>query len=536
MNEFEQRLSSLLERVDVQPPRTISAGDVRARARRQRQRLATSTLAAVALLVLAGLVPVLAFRAGPRPPARVGQATSQAGTAAITVEPAAALVSGRTVIVWVRGFPHGAKVWLSECASAAKVNPLGCGQQLAAQPFLATNRAGAASGKFTVSAYASARPYFGPLVKCAPTCVLVATSGGVAHPVLAYATISFWQARSPGAPTTPVTGNAIAVRSASFVSTSDGWALASAPCGAHDCSVVFRSVDGGRSWTKLAVLPSGETQLRFANSADGWAFLSSGNGLLATTDGGHRWSAVALPGQVVTLTVAGPEVFAVVANCPNQACRSAHLYQSQVGANRFSPVAAVAPTAPNDSPPFPALLRAHGAATYLVAGSPAQLWSDSTGTWQSRRMPPGCPSIGPYPLIAPFSATGLALVCPEEPGAGSQGKLVYESLDGGQSWLEVSGNPIGNAQPLSFGYAESLSAPTATDWFLADGRCCILATHDAGRHWQIDTPPNANAFNDGMSYVGFTTASQGFGLPFDVTNWIAITRDGGRSWSPVFIR
>lgn len=96
----------------------------------------------------------------------------------VTVAPSTGLRAGQTVEVRVTGFGVGGKVFLSECATAASASDLGCGAQLAAQPFLVTDDGRSGSGTFTVAARATTGPGYGDaLVPCADRCVLVATLG-----------------------------------------------------------------------------------------------------------------------------------------------------------------------------------------------------------------------------------------------------------------------------------------------------------------------------------------------------------------------
>jgi hypothetical protein len=97
--------------------------------------------------------------------------------ATIEVTPHASLVDGQIVRVTVSGFEPGGKVWLSECATAADINAYGCGEQLAAQPFLLTSDSGDATGTFVVTATASARPYSTTRLLPCTACVLVAVEG-----------------------------------------------------------------------------------------------------------------------------------------------------------------------------------------------------------------------------------------------------------------------------------------------------------------------------------------------------------------------
>ena len=96
----------------------------------------------------------------------------------VTISPSAHLKDGQTVEVRVTGFGVGGKVWLSECSSAAAATDLGCGVDLAAQPFLVTddNRGGSASLVVRATALGRA-PSAGPASACKDRCVVVATIG-----------------------------------------------------------------------------------------------------------------------------------------------------------------------------------------------------------------------------------------------------------------------------------------------------------------------------------------------------------------------
>lgn len=92
------------------------------------------------------------------------------------VVPMANLHNGEVVVVRVSGFPPG-KAFLSECASAADVNVIGCGAQLALQPFVVIE-GGGGTERFIVSDHASSTPLTSELTAvCTTQCVLVATSG-----------------------------------------------------------------------------------------------------------------------------------------------------------------------------------------------------------------------------------------------------------------------------------------------------------------------------------------------------------------------
>lgn len=97
----------------------------------------------------------------------------------VTVTPSSVLTAGQQVQVHVSGFEISWKVYLSECSSASAANKYGCGEQLAAQPFIITDESRSGSGTFIVEPVASGKPYnTADVTPCTTNCVLLATMGG----------------------------------------------------------------------------------------------------------------------------------------------------------------------------------------------------------------------------------------------------------------------------------------------------------------------------------------------------------------------
>jgi len=110
----------------------------------------------------------------------------------VTATPDKELVDGERITVDVTGFGVGAKVWLSECATARDVTDRGCGPQLPAQTLLVTGDDRAGSASFVVHDPAPVRGYDSTdLRPCSPTCVVVATLGFVSGYSPAYTPITF---------------------------------------------------------------------------------------------------------------------------------------------------------------------------------------------------------------------------------------------------------------------------------------------------------------------------------------------------------
>jgi len=97
----------------------------------------------------------------------------------VSVTPDTRLRDGQVVKVMVTGFGEYGKVWISECDHAEDANYLGCGPQLAAQPFVITNKHRAGSSNFNVYSPAPSRPLdtTSYLTPCSNLCVIVALHG-----------------------------------------------------------------------------------------------------------------------------------------------------------------------------------------------------------------------------------------------------------------------------------------------------------------------------------------------------------------------
>ena len=110
----------------------------------------------------------------------------------VTVTPNTDLKDGQDVKVSVSGFGENGKVFLSECDHAEDANVLGCGPQLAAQPFIITGTDRSGSATFVVSGSAATEPYDTTSVEpCTTLCVIVATQGDGAWAVAPIAFGSF---------------------------------------------------------------------------------------------------------------------------------------------------------------------------------------------------------------------------------------------------------------------------------------------------------------------------------------------------------
>jgi hypothetical protein len=132
-------------------------------------------------------------------------------------------------------------------------------------------------------------------------------------------------------------------------------------------------------------------------------------------------------------------------------------------------------------------------------------------------------------LLAAANARDLVLACASS-GTGSnptvpvQKKLIYSSLNGGTSWLQMATAPAA-------GVAFSVTAsPSLTIALGTDQGIDLLPQGETS--WQTAMLKAAGPAG-GFGYVGMTTDDQGIALPADPSaGTVWFTFDGGQSWKP----
>lgn len=94
----------------------------------------------------------------------------------IRLTPPTNIRDGQQVLLQIIGASPNERFHISECATASAANVAGCGEQLAAQPFIDTDGKGMGATMFTIFAKAATLPYntvgFQP---CQAKCVIMAT-------------------------------------------------------------------------------------------------------------------------------------------------------------------------------------------------------------------------------------------------------------------------------------------------------------------------------------------------------------------------
>ncbi len=321
---------------------------------------------------------------------------------------------------------------------------------------------------------------------------------------------------------------AIAVRGAR-----NYWLLGSVPCHKRRCFAIVRTTDGGRSFTRAAApaLPimTTDPSLRLADSRNAFAYVSTPGGpFFATHDGGATWGRIAI-GDVLALTIAGGNAYAVTAECSLDRCTSYRLRRSSVSVDTWS--ASALPFTP-DGPILD--LAGKGRAVWLL-GTPTRIREEhdelarSTDGGLTFDAAPGPCYAGLGGRLLPVTSAVWA-VCP----TGNLGAAL-RSVDGGTSFAPLTTPPLMNSARLA-----AASADTAVVFGNGAGSR-LLRTTDGGTTWHPARTPHPPTV---VSWLGFANSRVGYALV--QTGWDAAakverqelwrTTDGGARWLAVSLR
>ncbi|HUB39067.1 MAG TPA: hypothetical protein VMA72_09465 [Streptosporangiaceae bacterium] len=344
------------------------------------------------------------------------------------------------------------------------------------------------------------------------------------------------------------------------------------PCATQYCTSLARTTDYGQTWKGVAAPyapgptgSAGVSQLRFANTSDGWAY---GPALWETRLGGWPWKREDTYGQhVIDVEAVATRAFAVFGSCSGTglnyaaSCTSYSLWTSVAGSTTWTPVQVPAgyqqlASTSSASSAAPQLIISGGTTAYLLTPSGKVLSGPTSGgSWHLAGEAPCSPGPG--------AASGQASQSPAVPSSGqdsaspgtqdstSQGYgaefaagpqlllscesqtaaarvTLYTSADGAR-WHRA-GSLTASGSPTSLTSAASDQAVLATT-------AGIEYSANGGRSWQAATfaggGPGAAGPAQGFSYIGMTNASQGVAIPADSgLGEVYVTTDGGKTWDP----
>ena len=235
-----------------------------------------------------------------------------------------------------------------------------------------------------------------------------------------------------------------------FSTTTNGVAVTSA--------AVYRTMDGGNTWTRVQGVNALLHSVWFASPSTGYA-VGDGGLLLATTNGGVTWSQRPLAG-------ASPANFTsircVALTCLLATDNGSHLVRTTDGGITASEIS------PSTLPVFAA---AFASPTRAVAAGRdgVTVLSDDAGVTFSPVPASGGRIVGPFSRLRATSAS-VAFA------TGRTGSLA-RTADGGQTWTDLDVPTTGNVLDVSF--------PHPKDGYALDSNATLFKTTDGGGNWSL---------------------------------------------------
>ena len=329
-----------------------------------------------------------------------------------------------------------------------------------------------------------------------------------------------------------------------FVGARHGWAVGY-PAAAHGTGIVYRTVNGGKTWTRLHMSwRGGIKDVSFATSEIGWA--TSRHAVLHTTDGGVHWSAhemaasdrpsgvqalgmrrawVTTGGTTLLRTIDGGATWKRVRAgaatdvnlvrftsmlCGWAAGGGGEIVHTTDGGLHWSVQLAC--------PSVSGLSFANSRDGWATAGGTVYRTTDGGADWTAQ-------TTAPYATWVLATKPPGAIVGTSREGTTSLGNLFCDGLsrttDGGASW-----QPSTRAADDYFGALKALQfVDAASGWAVGAGGE-ILHTANGGTSWAAQ----ASNTTEGLNGVHFITATEGWAVGDQGT--IMHTTDGGLTWTP----
>lgn len=477
-------------------------------------------------------------------PASTTTSSTASSAPTLTVSPSTGLVGGQQLQVSIAGFPHDATVMVYQCASAASATHSNtCGSSI----YLYTASSGSASGPFI------AQPSVGGAqtrTTCQDQCVLVGMvikEGARVPPSpapMATSTLSFSATGTSGL-------KDAFLQDLSWISTTEGWAMASQPCATGLCVSLAHTTDGGAHWQPLPDPPAQVqggpvncskvvcvSHVRFASSAIGYLF---GPGLLMTTDGGHTWQVQHGP-NVETLKVSRGKVYRIaysLMGCPGP-CEPT-LQETVPGSTSWKTLISQltspdrSATAQIVSSGSTILVALYGSsAGPVIAQAVVYRSSDNGASWQSTNDP--CSGLGPSGKAQEEDLIDLAAapqgffagLCSPHSGFAT---FVVSSGNDGQSWNMAGVLPnVQDLAQIAVASPSAIAVCTGSTGGSGAFTAQVLVSTDGGQHWTTAATETQQITQLGIpAWLGFETSLVGRWIGGPHSLWS--TNDGGLHWT-----
>jgi hypothetical protein len=401
----------------------------------------------------------------------------------IRVTPSANLRDGERVLVQVSGVSPGGKYFISECATGADASSSGCGDQLAAQPFIGTDPSGAGSMMFNVKARAATKPYNTTIFQpCTVHCIIMATGSDVNGIfTLVSAPLKFAKYKTSTVTTTPVIPSLLGIpgHSAGILPSGQGWALTTA-------GLEFTTNKGssvapfGFIRYPIPVLNIDDVVMKGPHVivAEVINFLPV---LKSSNDIGNTWKTVTLPagsgnaGGAQFITQNGTLLGMLVTDVTSSNFSAAEWYATSDGGVTWT----------HHSIPEGGVVTAAGGNLWLTGGPQfASLYksADLGVTWSKVLTPTATPNNGDALSIPGQLKNGNVVLVATSPNEGPPAIFrvnVYVSSNNGASWKVLAGvNLVGKISP-GVGVAASVVANSVWLGGITDQGIAVISAKGA---------------------------------------------------------
>jgi photosystem II stability/assembly factor-like uncharacterized protein len=289
----------------------------------------------------------------------------------------------------------------------------------------------------------------------------------------------------------------VSFKAITFVGAQHGWAVGY-PASTKGTVIVYRTTNGGRSWTRVRVARvGGINDVSFATTKVGWA--TAGNAVLQTADGGLHWAVHTMRNHAKMYDVQALTVRRVYAAAGDVLLRSldggATWQRLKTGA-----------------------LKRVGRVSFTnlrngwVGGTKGIVHTTDGGAHWTTQL-----AIGP--TVNSLDSTG-----PRDGWATIDG-TVYRTTDGGAHWLPQSAAPFA-AWVIAFGSASAaIGTSSVYPEPFAGG---LNRTTDGGATWQPSSTA-ADNYQGGLAALQFVSATTGWAAGSG--GEILATTNGGASWA-----
>ncbi|MBX0329453.1 hypothetical protein K2Z83_17415 [Oscillochloris sp. ZM17-4] len=270
---------------------------------------------------------------------------------------------------------------------------------------------------------------------------------------------------------------------------------------------------------------NGFTALAFITQQKGW--IVSRDQLMQTKDGGRTWSVISkLPIIAISLDFVNDDDGMLQDTCGN-------VFITHTAGKSWGKILFHNPNIYVISSDYVNVL--HG---YILSEEGLYSTSDRGLSWQTVQTPCSSP-ISHQSISFPTVDVGW-LLCVGEPSAGSQGKVLWRTVDGGKSWTEQATTEGGESTQNGFlpfqGYGHQLFFLDSSIGWIGMGRAEVgglYATKDSGNTWAL---VNSTTISE-VSHVTFFDEQNGVSLsnPDDLDREVVVllaTHDGGKTWEP----